>query len=176
MAPIQVLTNNLLYDFSQVPIPTDDVDPEQIAKPRPWNIEEIKKLFEVSASSYWDEHFVFGRKSRSFTKHTGSQAADIFLINSVIPMLFVFGQSRENPDISERALSFLEKLDPEENIIISEWETAGVQAESAFYSQALIQLRNEYCKKRKCLECRIGNKIISQGQKLKNCDELLLEP
>jgi len=140
------------------------------------DIEEIKKLFEVSASSYWDEHFVFGRKSRSFTKHTGSQAADIFLINSVIPMLFVFGQSRENPDISERALSFLEKLDPEENIIISEWETAGVQAESAFYSQALIQLRNEYCKKRKCLECRIGNKIISQGQKLKNCDELLLEP
>ena len=36
MAPIQILTNNLLYDFSQVPIPADDVDPEQIAKPRPW--------------------------------------------------------------------------------------------------------------------------------------------
>lgn len=44
MAPIQILTNNLLYDFSQVPIPTDEVDPEQIAKPRPWNIDEIKKF------------------------------------------------------------------------------------------------------------------------------------
>jgi Mg2+-importing ATPase len=44
MAPIQILTNNLLYDFSQVPIPTDEVDPEQIVKPRPWNIDEIKKF------------------------------------------------------------------------------------------------------------------------------------
>ena len=44
MAPIQLLTNNLLYDFSQVPIPTDDVDPEQIAKPRPWSIKEITRF------------------------------------------------------------------------------------------------------------------------------------
>jgi len=41
MAPIQVLTNNLLYDFSQVPIPTDNVDAEQILRPRPWDIGEI---------------------------------------------------------------------------------------------------------------------------------------
>jgi len=44
MAPLQVLTNNLLYDFSQVPIPTDNVDEEQIAKPRPWQIDEIKRF------------------------------------------------------------------------------------------------------------------------------------
>ena len=44
MAPIQVLTNNLLYDFSQVPIPTDAVDEEQVARPRPWNIAEIKRF------------------------------------------------------------------------------------------------------------------------------------
>ena len=44
MAPIQVLTNNLLYDFSQVPIPTDTVGPEQTAKPRPWHIGDIRKF------------------------------------------------------------------------------------------------------------------------------------
>ena len=44
MAPIQVLTNNLLYDFSQVPIPTDAVDEEQMARPRPWNIDEIRRF------------------------------------------------------------------------------------------------------------------------------------
>ena len=44
MAPIQVLSNNLLYDFSQVPIPTDNVGPQQTAKPRPWNIGEISKF------------------------------------------------------------------------------------------------------------------------------------
>jgi hypothetical protein len=140
------------------------------------DIKQIKRLFEVSASAYWDDHFIFGKKSRSFTKHAGSQTADILLINSVIPLLFVYGQCRDSQEICEKALSFLEDIAPEQNIITSEWESAGIIAESAFYSQALIQLRNEYCKKRKCLDCRIGNKIISQGKKLKDADELLLEP
>ncbi len=140
------------------------------------DVEHIKELFEVSASSYWDDHFVFGKKSRNITKNAGAQAADILLINAVIPLIFFYGQSRDCQDISERALTFLEKIAPEENIITSEWKAAGIIAESAFYSQALIQLRNEYCKRRKCLDCRIGNKIISQGKKLKNHEELLLEP
>ncbi len=56
MAPIQVLTNNLLYDFSQIPIPIDSVDPEQVAHPRPWNIDEIKRfiLFIGPISSLFD--------------------------------------------------------------------------------------------------------------------------
>ena len=45
MAPIQVLTNNLLYDFSQVPIPTDAVDEEQVTRPRPWNIARNQALY-----------------------------------------------------------------------------------------------------------------------------------
>jgi Mg2+-importing ATPase len=56
MAPLQILTNNLLYDFSQVPIPTDEVDPEQIAKPRPWSMKEITRfiLFIGPCSSIFD--------------------------------------------------------------------------------------------------------------------------
>jgi hypothetical protein len=140
------------------------------------DIKQIKELFEVSASSYWDNHFVFGKKSRSVIKNTGSQAVDILLINAVIPMIFVYGQSRDCQDISERALSLLENITPEDNTITTEWKAVGIVADSAFYSQALIQLRNEYCKKRKCLNCRIGNNIISQGKKLKDREELLLEP
>ena len=68
MAPLQILTNNLLYDFSQVPIPVDDVDPEQIAKPRPWHMGEIARyiLFIGPCSSIFDYTtyllmlFVFG--------------------------------------------------------------------------------------------------------------------
>ena len=44
MAPIQVLVNNLLYDFSQLGIPTDVVDEEYLQQPRKWNIESIKKF------------------------------------------------------------------------------------------------------------------------------------
>lgn len=56
MAPIQILTNNLLYDISQLPIPTDDVDPEQIARPRPWSIQSITRfiLFIGPCSSIFD--------------------------------------------------------------------------------------------------------------------------
>lgn len=57
MAPMQILTNNLLYDFSQVPIPTDSVDPKQIARPRPWSMKEIAKLilFIGPCSSVFDD-------------------------------------------------------------------------------------------------------------------------
>ena len=56
MAPIQILTNNLLYDFSQVPIPTDNVDPEQVALPRPWSMEKLTQciLFIGPCSSVFD--------------------------------------------------------------------------------------------------------------------------
>ena len=140
------------------------------------DIRQLKELFEVTASDYWDDHFVFGKKTRKIQKHTGSQATDILLINAVIPAIFVYGQCRDHQDISERAFTFLENIKAEKNIIITEWNTAGINAESAFYSQALIQLRNEYCKKRKCLDCRIGSKLISMGRKLKDQDELVLEP
>jgi hypothetical protein len=136
----------------------------------------LKEVMEVTASPYWNDHFVFGKKSRNVPKNTGTQASDILLINAIIPVIFVYGQNRDSQEICERALYFLEKISPEENIIIQEWKTAGIAAESAFYSQSLIQLRNEYCKKRKCLECRIGNKLISLGKRFKDPTELLLEP
>jgi hypothetical protein len=140
------------------------------------DIGQLKEVFEVTASEYWDNHYVFGKKSRNISKCTGSQATDIFLINAIIPVIFVYGLSRNIQGICERALTFLENIHGEENSITEEWKAAGVEAESAFYSQALIQLRNEYCKKRKCLECRIGSKLISMGKKLKDHDELILEP
>ncbi len=140
------------------------------------DIKQLKGMFEVTASDYWNDHFVFGKKSRNVSKNTGSQATDIFLINAVIPAIFVYGHKRDCHDICERALSFLEDISAEENSIIHEWKTAGIGAESAYYSQALIQLRNNYCKKRKCLDCRIGSKLISIGKKLKDHDELILEP
>lgn len=138
--------------------------------------DQLRKLFNVSASEYWSTHYIFGKKSRKTAKNSGAQATDIILINAVIPLLFVYGMKRDSPEIRERAISMLEKINPEENIIIDEWKTSGMDCESAFYSQSLIQLRNEYCKKRRCLECRIGSKLISEGRKLKEQNELILEP
>jgi hypothetical protein len=140
------------------------------------DISGLRRLFEVTASEYWDNHYVFGKKTAGFPKSTGSQATQIFLINAVIPVLFVYGKFRYRQDLCERALDFLEEIPAEENCITTEWKTTGLESESSFYTQALLQLRNEYCKKRRCLDCRIGSKLISIGRKLKDQDELILEP
>ncbi|MBK7712610.1 MAG: DUF2851 family protein [Bacteroidales bacterium] len=112
------------------------------------SILQLKELFEVSASEYWNDHYTFGSFRRGKVKKTGGQATDILLINSVIPLLFIYGKSRDLPEFCERALSFLEQVNAEDNAVIREWKDAGIGAESAFFSQALLQLRDYYCKKK----------------------------
>jgi hypothetical protein len=140
------------------------------------DIKKLKSFFEVSASDYWDDHYVFGKRSRVRKKRTGETATDILLINSVIPVIFSYGLYRGDHKLTERALSFLDLIGEEDNLIIREWSEAGIVPVSAYETQALIQLRNEYCKKRRCLECRIGAKLVSLGASLKDPHELMLEP
>jgi hypothetical protein len=140
------------------------------------SVKELREQLESKASPYWDDHFVFGRKSKRISKKTGCQAAEIFLINAIIPIMFIYGRTHDSQEVCERALDFLDEIAPEVNSIISDWKSVGIEPDSAFYSQALIHLTEEYCKKRKCLECRIGCKVISMGRKLLNNNELILEP
>jgi len=139
-------------------------------------IRQLKSLFEVSASSYWDDHYVFGKKSKKISKNTGNQATDIFLINAVIPLIFIYGRFHDNSKVCDKALAFLESIGAETNSVTRDWESAGIKVDSAFYTQALLQLSDEYCRKRRCLECRIGSRIISMGRSLINSNELMLEP
>jgi hypothetical protein len=140
------------------------------------DIKQLRELFECEASSYWDDHYIFGKKSSRLPKKAGLQAADIFLINAVIPIVFIYGRFHDRPELCERALEFLEETDPEKNSVISDWKSAGIEMESAFYTQALLQLTDEYCRKRRCLECRIGCRLISLGKTLLNRNDLILEP
>lgn len=140
------------------------------------NAQALKELFEVPASGYWEEHYIFGKKSNRKSKRTGSQATDILVINAVVPVMFVYGRARDRQELCDLAIKLLEETPAEENVITSEWKECGVRADTAFHSQALLQLRNEYCRKRRCLECRIGNHLISMGKSLKEDEDLMLEP
>jgi len=140
------------------------------------DIKSLRKTFEVSASEYWDDHYVFGKTSRKVSKNTGNIASDILLINAVIPVIFVYGKTRDDQEICERAITFLDELKPEENTITNDWNKAGIKAGSASDSQGLIQLRNFYCKKRRCLDCRIGARMIISDINFKRPEELMLEP
>lgn len=122
---------------------------------------EIKKYFSVSTSEYWHTHYVFNKTTKKKIKKTGDVFTNSLIINTIVPFLFVYSKSKDNDDYKIRALKFLEKLPAEKNSIINNWKSLGMPVPNAFYSQALIQLKNEYCNKKKCLYCQIGNRIIA---------------
>lgn len=126
-------------------------------------IDELKTLFNVKASEYWDTHYRFNKLSpRKSAKDLGENSINTLIINVVVPFLFVYGEKQNQHHLKNRALEFLEELPPETNSITEKWGNLGVSARSAFESQALLQLKNMHCNLKKCLNCPIGNKLVKQ--------------
>ncbi len=125
--------------------------------------DDLHTMLDTPASEYWNDHFTFGRISGKRTGHAGEATLDVLIINVIVPMLFVYGKSRDNRLYCNRAVDLLEQLKPEENRITAEWKIAGIEAVDAAETQALNQLLNEYCRRKRCLDCRIGEKLISMG-------------
>jgi Protein of unknown function (DUF2851). len=126
------------------------------------NLKGLRALFNVTPSEYWKTHYNFYSISSERKKNIGKNAADIILINTVIPVLFAYGKIKNRPEYCERALRLLEEIKPERNSIVDVFCKAGISAKNAGDTQALIQLRREYCDKKKCLYCRIGFKLIGK--------------
>lgn len=90
---------------------------------------------------------------------------NLLLINTIIPILFTYGQYKGEERFCERALSFYESIPPENNYITRIWQECGLEASSSGDSQALIQLKKEYCDRRDCLRCHFGQGYLKQGYK-----------
>lgn len=126
------------------------------------SIDEIKELFQVQASEYWNTHYSFISNSDKMPKRLGLSALYNIIINTISPVLFYYGELKQQPEYREKALEYLLKIPAERNSILNKWANLGVEAKNAFDSQALIQLKNVYCNKRNCLACRIGNQVIKK--------------
>lgn len=126
----------------------------------------LVKLFSLKASPYWDEYYDFDKPSPNVPKTLGSDSINTIIINTVIPFLFLYGREKGKDEISDRALKFLELLPLEKNTIIKQFAAHNIRAKNALESQALIQLYNNYCIPRKCLNCQLGNKIIKSTNQL----------
>lgn len=128
-------------------------------------IEDYKQLrlyFQSSVSEYWKNHYSFRKESKSGQKFLGDSSLDTILINTVVPILFAYGKKNDLERYCDRALTFLDSIKPERNSIVSEFKEAGVTPVNASETQALIQLKKEYCDMRKCLYCKIGYQILSK--------------
>lgn len=126
------------------------------------NPDDLRKLFDVTASEYWDTHYRFNKISvENRPKVLGETAFNNLVINTIVPLLFVYGDQHLDQSMKDRALLLLEKLDAEENQIIRKWNESGIESRTAFETQALLQLKNNYCDNKKCLNCQLGAKIIT---------------
>lgn len=124
---------------------------------------DVKAFFRVPPSDYWLTHYHFRATSAAMQKPLGESAILILLINTIVPMLFAYGQRNKLPEFCERATRLLERIPPEQNTIVSAFAQAGVPIQHAGDSQSLIQLKREYCEKKRCLFCRIGFRLIKRS-------------
>ena len=124
------------------------------------DIKSVKELLSTSVTSYWQTHYAFGCESKPNEKHLSDASLNLLLINTVVPILFAFGRHKLDDTLCDRAFDFLEQLKAENNHITRTWKDIGLDVGNAGDSQALIQLKNEYCDRRDCLRCRFGYEYL----------------
>ncbi len=122
---------------------------------------EVEQLFRVTANDFWHYHYRLGNPSAYFEKTLGNTMIQNLLINTVIPALFTYGKYMKDDRHLEKAMRWLNETEPENNNIIRIFQTEGISVENAGDTQALLELKKNYCDKRRCLECEIGIKLLS---------------
>lgn len=128
--------------------------------------EDLKTLlsfFDVTASSYWDEHYVFDKPSGHSAKQLGKDAVFNILLNTAAQLLFLYSNVKGDERYREKAIALLLQIEPESNAITRGWGDIGIKALNAFDSQALIELKNSYCNLKKCLSCSIGLNLLKMN-------------
>ena len=124
------------------------------------SIDELRSLFRIGVTDYWRTHYAFGEESRESDKTLQKASLNLVIINTASPLFFAYGRQRMDEDMAERAFSLLEQLPAEHNYITRCWQRAGLDVAHAADSQALIQLRQNYCDRKDCLRCRFGAEYL----------------
>lgn len=127
------------------------------------SLEDCEELFYVQLHAFWDEHYVLDKKSTSPSqKRLGQSAINLILINTILPLLYTYGQKRAQEYLIIKVELWLSQLPAEKNHIIDIWNQLGAQAQNALESQALLHLYKHYCTPRHCLSCKIGQCLLKE--------------
>ncbi|HPF98000.1 MAG: DUF2851 family protein [Mangrovimonas sp.] len=126
--------------------------------------EEAYELFNVEVSEFWKNHYTFKAVSKPSGKHLTKSFIDLLIINTVIPMQYTYAKQM-GKEMDEEVLMLAHTIAPEKNSIVEKFNNLKALSSSALKSQALLQLKNNYCDKQKCLECAIGNALLSRELK-----------
>ncbi|QQU03843.1 DUF2851 family protein [Myroides odoratus] len=123
---------------------------------------ELKQLLQADVSPYWQEHYMFGKEGKRTTKRLSNTFQELVLLNTIIPMQYVFACHKGSIEDVERIVEMSRQLKMESNAITTLFQKEGVSLENAFDSQAMIQLNKNYCVMNKCLSCAVGLAILNK--------------
>jgi hypothetical protein len=122
---------------------------------------ELVEALSSEASEYWKTHYLFGRSTNKHSVSLGGDAKRLIILNLVNPFKLLRPGAGKSKVISQ-VTKILEEMEPENNSIIRQFKELGFRAENAAESQAMIELRTQYCNFRRCLSCRIGYRLLKQ--------------
>ncbi|MBF1474731.1 MAG: DUF2851 family protein [Prevotella pallens] len=126
-------------------------------------IKEVAELLETQVTPYWETHYTFGgNDNKQSEKYLSKTSIELIIINTIVPFLFAYGQYKMSEKLCNRAFAFLETLKAENNHIVRMWKEVGLTVKTAGDSQALIQLKKDYCDRKECLRCRIGYEYLKE--------------
>ena len=108
-------------------------------------LETLRQTLEAETSPYWQEHLMFGNPIEQRTLRLSKGSQNLLIINTVVPVLYAFAMSHDNYPLRERVLELLRQLPAEQNYILRQWRECGLKVDNAADSQALIQLKRQYC-------------------------------
>ncbi len=123
-------------------------------------LSSIRKTFAVHPNDYWLYHYRINELAAHKEKYLGIQMINSIIINTIVPVLFAYGAMMKEPDLQEKAINWLFEISAEKNRVTNEWESYKILNRTAFDSQALLELSQMYCNKKRCLDCTIGTKIL----------------
>ena len=119
-------------------------------------------LLQIMPSAYWQTHYRFGKAGAKVSASLGEATATSLLINVAVPLLAAYAKRKDQPDSLDRAIGLLEQLPAEDNRITRLWDTLGLGVKTAFDSQASIELYNNFCTPKRCLNCQIGMALVRE--------------
>ena len=114
---------------------------------------EIYRLLSHPLNGYWQNHVCFGGTETCGNGCMKLKQVDVVIINSVVPLLYIYGKHRKEERLCEKAMNLLQQMEGEENSIIKRWREQGVKADCAADSQALLYLQRNYCRVANCIDC-----------------------
>lgn len=123
--------------------------------------QDLLEMFSVKQSQYWQTHYRFDYATDEPLSGLGEASVYNLLINSAMPLMVAYGKAKDEQRFIDRALTIIQHIPAEENAIVRRWEKLGMPSRSAADSQGFIEIFNNYCCKKRCLDCSIGFSIIS---------------